>query len=74
MTPAGEYLIDRATRLVRHAERSQYLIHAVLDLVDTGYYDPVADIYLVRLPGGTVRALQRALEPETEEATGETVP
>lgn len=68
-TPTGEYLIERATRLVQHCERTQQLIHAILDVAATAFYDPAADVYLVQLPGGTVRALQRALEPEAEEVS-----
>jgi DNA-binding transcriptional LysR family regulator len=69
VTPAGEYLIDRATKLVQHAERAQSLLRTVLDLVEDGHYDAMADVHLVRLPGETVRALRELLDSETGEVS-----
>lgn len=64
MSASADYVMTQATRLVQHSERTQSLLRTILEWTDAGNYDPVADIHSLRLPGVTIRAIQRLLDPE----------
>lgn len=54
----------QATQLVQHCEHTQSVLRTVLDWVESGHYDAMADTHLLRLPGPTVRAIRALLQED----------
>lgn len=69
MSPAGKLVIQKALQLAEDCRQSRSLLATTLSSIEAGFYDPLADMHLIRLPGADIRAIRQLLDfdPRTVE-------